>query len=447
MSSTKKKPLSKFTISLRSLCWLAFFSGQSYLAQPCRVVLDPGHGGAYISPTRLYGDKFDIQRGHYLDSYKPGARHREIYEHERVFRIAAKTRNLLLQTHDDKPVELTKVLAKFGKPPKNMKRIEVFLSRENSYFSRYLSIDEDINGPYRLFDYPDHRTGKMRKGTLSRMNQFSPHLVVSLHLTGGSAPKTGAMGAVITPSYQTFRKALDYVKVEKSKRPAIRKSFMRSPWRNWFMSSVDYGRFEMFLLDSWVYFTGRWSTPSGLEPRSDRFRGLRHNMVSWSYQNKAEVSAAHLRGFQPIGPFWEREQGKAEVWRREGGPEGYGGDNFYAAQQLLRFSRSSLILDKVDTERTAPEIIAPFVSTWSVPTYVNAVSAFLELGFLSNVRDRKRLTKHIDSYATGLAAGIYSLCYSMDTSKTSLKGEAIQWQRYFDYPGGNYFEQSLSAGK
>ena len=157
------------------------------------------------------------------------------------------------------------------------------------------------------------------------------------------------------------------------------------------------------------------------ESRSDRFRGLRHNMVSWSYQNKAEVSAAHLRGFQPIGPFWEREQGKAEVWRREGGPEGYGGDNFYAAQQLLRFSRSSLILDKVDTERTAPEIIAPFVSTWSVPTYVNAVSAFLELGFLSNALDRKRLTKHIDSYATGLAAGIYSLCYSMDTSKTSLK--------------------------
>ena len=44
-----------------------------------------------------------------------------------------------------------------------MKRIEVSYP-ENSYFSRYLSIDEDINGPYRLFDYPDHRTGKMRKG-------------------------------------------------------------------------------------------------------------------------------------------------------------------------------------------------------------------------------------------------------------------------------------------
>ena len=115
MSSTKKRPLSKFTISLLSFAGL-LFSGQSYLAQPCRVVLDPGHGGAYISPTRLYGDKFDIQRGHYLDSYKPGAG-TEKFKQASIPR-AAKTRNLLLQTHDDKPVELTKVLAKFGKPPK-----------------------------------------------------------------------------------------------------------------------------------------------------------------------------------------------------------------------------------------------------------------------------------------------------------------------------------------
>jgi hypothetical protein len=405
-------------------------------------VLDPGHGGVYVSPTRIYGDKFDPQRGHFLDSYKAGARHREIYEHERVYRIGAGVKELLLKSQD--PAEsktLRKLLIKYGTIKGSIKPVEVYLSRENSYFSRYLSIDEDINAPYRLFDFPDKRTGKMRKGTISRINDFKPHLVVSLHLTGGNAPRNGAMGSVITPSYRTFSKALEYMQGSKAKRKKIRAQFKSSPWKNWFLSAASYGKFEMFLLDSWVYFTGSWSTPSGLEPFQGKFRGLRHNMVSWSYRQAGQLAPKHLKDFIPEGSFWKREQGQAEIWRREDGPEGYGGDNFYASQQLLRFSRKSLIVNKVDTEKSAPVLIEPFLSTWSVPTYTNAVSAFLELGYLSNKRDRIRLTNHLDHYIEGLTAGIYSLCYSIDTKKVNIKSKPIYWKKYYNYKGSNYFDQ------
>ena len=107
--------------------------------------------------------------------------------------------------------------------------------------------------------------------------------MVSLHLTGGNAPKNGAMGSVITPSYRTFSRPYSIFTATKLKKK-IRAQFKASAWKNWFLSAASYGRFEMFLLDSWVYFTGSWSTPSGLEPYRGKFRGLRHNMVSWSYQ-------------------------------------------------------------------------------------------------------------------------------------------------------------------
>lgn len=427
-----------------SLFLIAFTLGEVG-AVPCRVVLDPGHGGMYISPTRIYGDKFDVQKGHFLDSYKAGARHREIYEHERVYRIGAGVKELLVKSQD--PTEskkLKRILNKYGTIKGKVRPIEVHLSRENSYFSRYLSIDEDVNAPYRLFDFPDKRTGKLRKGTISRINDLKPHLVVSLHLTGGNAPKNGAMGSVITPSYRTFSQALQYVHGNKSKRKKIRAQFKASPWKNWFLSAASYGRFEMFLLDSWVYFTGSWSTPSGLEPYKGKFRGLRHNMVSWSYQQPDIAPPKHLKYFKPKGPFWNREKGQAEIWRREDGPEGYGGDNFYASQQLLRYSRKSLIINKVDSEKTAPVLIDPFLSTWSVPTYTNAVSAFLELGYLSNKKDRYRLTNHLDLYIEGLTAGIYSLCYPMNSQKVRLKSKPINWDRYLNYQGKNYFDQAYT---
>ena len=78
--------------------FLIFLTVYELSAAPCRVVLDPGHGGMYISPTRIYGDKFDVQKGHFLDSYKAGARHPEIYEHERVYRIGAGIKELLVKS-------------------------------------------------------------------------------------------------------------------------------------------------------------------------------------------------------------------------------------------------------------------------------------------------------------------------------------------------------------
>ena len=51
----------------------------------------------------------------------------------------------------------------------------------------------------------------------------------------------------------------------------------------------------------------------------------------------------------------------------------------------------------------------PFVSVWSVPLYVNAVSAYIELGYLREPVHLKMFREKTDILAEGIAVGIYSL--------------------------------------
>ncbi|MDH5716025.1 MAG: N-acetylmuramoyl-L-alanine amidase [Spirochaetia bacterium] len=448
---------------------VAFSIYSTYEPEHYVVVLDPGHGGRDILPKNIYGDKYDPIIGEYRDHFRPGAQNKGITESEEVYKIAEKTAKILELTYTNEGKKKFEILLKKYAPDLKKinweahKPIKVHLSRVNNHTEEYISKRVDVNAPYRLYDYPDIYTGEMKKGTISRINSLSPNLVVSLHFTSGRKEKYGALASVITPNFDVYKQAITYVKTKNiSKKQKIRRKFFASKYLNWMVTNSSRTHFQWFLCDAWIYFTGYWSKKDGLSPDTKKFRGYRHNMISWQYADKGnwvDIAKNHpdnssysinLENFIPEGPFWEREMDIPEKWRREDGKEGYGGDNLYASEELLRYIKKSFILNKVSSKKTAPRILNPYISTWSVPTYLNAISAYLELGFLDNPYDRKRILNNKDEYAEGLAVGIFSLFYSLDikkieSEKDEPKGEPIDFFRYENYKGKNYFKTVQSG--
>ncbi|MDH4261971.1 MAG: N-acetylmuramoyl-L-alanine amidase [Spirochaetia bacterium] len=423
-----------------------------------RVVLDPGHGGRYIEPNSVYGDKYEPDKASFLEGYRPGASVSGLNENEDVYEISLIVKEFLDLTLTEKGrYTFYQILKKYdssAKPP--VEPIEALISRKSGYRSRYWEIDYDINRDYRLYDHEDLLSHESVEGVISRINALKPDLVVSIHLTGGNPGRNGGMAAVITPSYNVFYNAIDYVKADEQKRNSIRESFSNGAYGKWFISHHGRSAFEWFLCDAWIYYTGYWSVVDGLNPDLEKFRGFRHNMVTWSYRDESLLNNssmnnpyisknAHLKYFKPGGKFWEREKSTPENWRREGGLEGYGGDNLYASQEILRFIRKGLLVNYVYNSRNLPEIVTPYISTWSVPTYVNAVSAFLELAYLDNKYDFNRILKYKKIHAEAIAVGIYSLLQGTKISESAKVkmmpwGNSIDFTKYKTYNNSNYFD-------
>ncbi|HNE19841.1 MAG TPA: hypothetical protein PKM44_07935 [Turneriella sp.] len=421
-----------------------------------RVVLDPGHGGRDIVPHTAYGDKYDRRLDMYLDKFREGARHRGVWEFEVMYDIAARAKALLdlTQNEEGRP-KFAKILAKYGKAPTNLPAIEAYLSRPAGYIENYFENRDDVNAPFRLYDYPDQKTGEIRPGTISRINALEPELVITLHLTHTEAPASGAMATVITPGYRTYELAQRYVRSGSAGRQKIRSQFAKTAWNRWFISDDRYKVFPSFMADAFIYYIGFWSKPDGVGTDFTRFRGYRHNLVQWAYADsdsiveslygkQGERYATSLAAFEPLGPFWEREKGEAENWRREGGPEGYGGDNHYAGMEVLRYTRKAFVVNGFDTVATAPKILHPYMSTWAVPTYVNAIAAFVELAHTTSKRDHLRMAKHRQIYAEAIAVSAYSLLYGLEqkSAKSFPKGEPLNLARYQKLAGGNYFRRA-----
>lgn len=419
-----------------------------------RVVLDPGHGGRDMIPHTLYGDKYDRRLGVYLDKFREGARHKGVWEFEVMHDIAAKAKALLdlTQTAEGKE-KFRKILAKYGKAPASPESIEAFISRPAGYTENYFDNRDDVNAPFRLYDYPDQKTGAIQPGTISRINAVEPELVITLHLTHTESPSVGAMATVITPGYKTYELAQRYAK-NSGGRGSIRDRLARSAWSHWFISDDRYKPFPSFMADAFIYYIGFWCKPDGISTDYKKFRGYRHNLVQWSYADsdqiveslygqKGERYATTLSAFEPKGPFWEREKAEPEDWRREGGPEGFGGDNHYAGMEVLRFTRKAFVVNGFDTPATAPKILKPYISTWAVPTYVNAIAAFVELAHTTSKRDHLRMAKYRHVYAEAVAVSAYSLLYGLDMKASSgfPKGEAVDLGRYQNLAGGNYFKR------
>ena len=416
-----------------------------------RIVLDPGHGGVCLPNKQKHGDRYDSLSGRYLSDFAMGAAHRGLWEHILVYQIAEKTKKILDLCSPDATESdfntFNKILKRYTSKPAKRIHIITHMSRGNSSNIEEIKKRKDPNAEFRLYDYPDSK-GIMQPGRISKINALKPHLVVSLHMTCTTSRIYQGMSAVIIAPHTLMNNGLMYLKGKKSS------SFFRnSSYTDWFQESNQRSSWEWFLNDSVFYFTS-FPMKRNRSMRLDRFRGYRYNMIQWAYRDSKgweKAAASHpagtqyansFRTFAPLGKFWEREKSKYELFRREGGPEGFGGDNYFAAAEILRFMIYSLHLRGEDHPHQ--KLTRPFISTWSIPLHINAVSAYLELGSLRNSRHRYLFTRKQNELAEGIAVGIYSLFAGIEPSSKKFrytpKGKEIDYSRYKISHDTTYFD-------
>lgn len=412
-----------------------------------RVVIDPGHGGLSLVPKSLHGDRFDSISGKYIDYYAYGVRYGNIKEHDIAYNIALKIKKILdLCLPGGNFSAFRNIMKRFTDEDIQKIIIKTEISRCKAD-QKVLEKTDDPNACFRLFDYPD-RNGEIKPGRISRINSFKPHLVVSLHCDFRAPVYFRGINPVIIAPYSFLNSGLEYL----NRKIKNREFFFSSPYRDWFTESVKRTGFKWYLNDVSVYFTG-FSINNSLEIKRDEFLGYRQNMVEWAYKDthawekyagkhpsKSQYSAT-AAGFIPAGKFWEREKSKYEAYRRDGGAEGYGGDNLYASNELIRYILFSLYQTGCNHRSQKPG--RPYISVWSVPLLVNAVTAYIELGYLHNRRNRFLLTEKQDEIAEGIAAGIYSLFMGIEIKKKQYvylpKGKRIDLLKYRMPSGKSYF--------
>jgi N-acetylmuramoyl-L-alanine amidase len=454
MLKVKLKPWAQHFMFHRFLFFVLFIFSSVILSHPTyTVIVDPGHGGIAKEPINIHGDKYDSITQTYLEKYKQGTEHGSNTEREIVLALGKEVDQLLKLTETEEGfIKFSDHLKKFS----NAKKFPRVILK--SHLTRTSSFDldspmEDTNAPYRLYDFPNPKTSERNKGRLSFINSLKPHLVLSLHLNPAGKGQVGGMAAVITPGYSTFKLLRD---ISEGKKKA--KSFENSPWSDWLVFAGGWSKLENAMTDAWIYFHGYWADKSGKKVDLDKFEGYRQNMVTWRYTDKRgwesgsrmNTSGPYAKshsGFRPEGIFWERELGKKEIWRREGGREGFGGDNYYATKELMRFVQFGVREQLKKKNGEYPEIgpiQKPYISTYSLPTYTNAICAFIEIGYINRKRDIKLLTENRKETAISLAVGIYSLFVGLELKKPINmpifpKGKAVNWERY-----GKYFEEAES---
>ena len=414
-----------------------------------RVVIDPGHGGIGKNPMSMHGDRYDTIFGRYLDFFKEGAARGSLRESNIVYSIARKTEKILkLLAPGGNNKKFYRILEKYtdGNPLKLS--IITHLSRGRSITEEEAVAVEDPNAPFRLFDYPDSDK-VIRPGRISRINALKPHLVVSLHLAEAAPRDFEGMNPVITPPNSFLNDGLRYLKGEQDGR----KFYGASPYREWFVEETKRSDFEWFLNDVSLYFTG-YPLRKNRDIDRTSFKGYRYNMVTWSYadapgwENAAKYHitsspyASAFRDFVPEGRFWEREHSRYEGYRRDGGDEGFGGDNAYASYEIIRYICYSLNLHGDDNQAQKPG--KSYISVWIMPLHVNAISAFIELGYLNRGRDRYILTKRQDEIAEGIAVGIFSLLSGLDLKdkryRYAPRGKGIDFEKYRISGDETYFD-------
>jgi hypothetical protein len=257
------------------------------------------------------------------------------------------------------------------------------------------------------------------------------------------------LNPVIVPSHDILQKGLRYLKGEKN----IRKKLNRKLTYNWFNQDPKRGSFSWFLSDVSYYFTGY---PLDRRNRTDYkdFTGYRYNMVTWAYRDSEgwqKDAVRHEPGtsyskdygsFVPEGKFWERERSRFEKYRREGGMEGFGGDNTYASYEIIRFILYALKMNGLEDRRYFPG--KPYIGVWILPLHMNAISPFIELGYLRKRFDRYVLTKKQDIIAEGIAVGVYSLFSGLklknNGTRHTPKGKRIDLDKYRITTDMDYFK-------
>ena len=424
------------------------------------VVVDPGHGGAIVHRK---DDRWDPISRKYLTAYLTGTTYTKYTEHELMLQLARRVHHYLMLTRTEEGWNQFQKLLRVFSDQKTFKRIKFnsHLTRNDGWNNRSLpASNRNVNAPYRLYDYPDPKTGKMQKGRISQINDLEPYLVLSLHLNPAPPGHSGGMGAVLAPGWQTFNLLR---KISLKQAPAS--AFYKTPWASdWLSTEPGWSKLQAARADAWVYMNGFWCNKSGTAPWYAKPRGFRHNLFQWRYADgdgweKKAVRERKSSGpysmvyskWKPEGAFWEREQAKPEYWRREAPVSGsgisYGGDNHLAANELMRFIQYGVrmqVPEKRANNKLGP-ILDPFVSTYTLPTYTNAVVAFLEVGHLNIWRDRRMVIDQREQVAISLAVGIYSLFTGLEIKKPGYgpylpRGRKLDFAKYENLPQGNYFK-------
>jgi len=414
-----------------------------------RVVLDPGHGGVCRHPQSVHGDRYDPISKQFLELYREGAAYGIIKEHKIVYEIARKVHEILqLCSPGSDYVRFNAILRKYTDEEPGRINIIAHLDRDRSLSADEASRMEDPNSRYRLFDYAD-ASGRDMPGRLSVINSYRPHLVVSLHVDNSPIEWFQGMTPVIAAPYRILNQGLLYLRGNIK----TKDFYTNSHYSGWFEEATTRTDFKWFLNDVSLYFTAH-PLDNNLNVERNGFKGYRHNMLAWPYRDckgweKAAQSHPARTQYSwnyldvvPEGKFWDRERSKFEAYRRDGGTEGFGGDNAYASYEIIRFAMLSLYLRGYRDPFQRPG--KPYTSVWIVPLHVNAVNAFIELGYLNRPADRYVLTYRQNEIAEGIAVGIYSLLAGLKPRPEKFRylpsGKRIDLEKYNITRDKSYFD-------
>lgn len=412
-----------------------------------RVVIDPGHGGVFLENREKHGDKYDPVTGKYLDYFAEGAGIHGVYERDLVFSISKKVLYLLDMCGPDGDFDsFRKILSRYTDRNVGRIYIETMMSRDESVPFEQAKKESDPNAPYRLYDYPG-LGGIMKKGRISKINAFKPHLVVSLHLANSAPPDYDGMNGIIVPPYSVLKKG--FINLQNGGKEKISDNGIL---RSWFKESTAVPYRLAYLRDCSQYFTG-YSLKKNYSTDYRDFNGYKYNMVEWQYrdpegwhltarEHKAQTQYSDdYMTFREDGKFWEREKSVYETNRRGESFSVFGGDNYFATYEIIRYVLNSLDYRGVNGRYKIPG--KPYVSIWSVPLLVNAISAYIELGYLDRKWDRDILINRQDEIAEGVAVGIYSLLAGVGEVKGNFRykpsGEKLDLDKYKMPDNRSYF--------
>jgi N-acetylmuramoyl-L-alanine amidase len=401
-----------------------------------RVVIDPGHGGKSEKSGLTEGDHWDIKAKRFLTRYNYGAYHGDEAEHRIVLDICRMTAEILKSANTDAGWrEFSKLLAAYGvKRPNEYRRVnfDTAMTREKSFEAPEFTAEANVNKHFRLFDSPESfdaakkPSPALHPGRMSKINALTPELVLCVHVNSSTNSRARGQASVVIPGYRVF----DFVKTVKTRLGV--KSALTYFWLlAWFYpDNPVLGNLSRLINDCETYFTGK---------RSDNKSriGKRWQMVKWRYCMDDEYD--NLLNYKDNDSYWKRERSDYESMRRDGGITGAGGDNFYASEEFIKFIRFGLWQDYMNgsakgvTElsglKSPGEYLgphgAPFISDWALPQMVNAVTAYIELGYIENDADRFLLTSKKDVIARSLAVATYSLTEGFEPKKLPLSKEEL----------------------
>ena len=414
------------------------------------VVLDPGHGGTDNPPLSKNGDRYDPLSKKYLSTFRSGATYMGLKESELMYSIASKSNEILKLTQTKEGfIKFRYILSKYGIKPVGHSIINSHLSRPNTLKDSDAEILEDPNGPYRLFDYP--LNGKIVGGRITAINKLKPQLVISLHCDYSPPPHHQGFTAIIVPPFRYFKKGIEYYKNKNS--DDFYKT-MPDAADYWLVKERNADSFESFVNDVALYFTSHQLKLPYFEHDPDDFKGFKQNMVQWSYSDfpswekevitRKGAYSKNLEDFSPDTRFWKREMSIYENFKRDGGEEGFGGDNHFATMEIIRFMLASLELRGMKNFVYAKD---PYYSCWLNPILLNAINAYIEIGYLTSYKFRKILTEESEALAEAVAVASYSLLAETENidetnfinkpkyKKIDLSKYIINNKSYFDLVG------------